>query len=291
MEIGERYVEQMQTTIETMRRRCLAYYDMGGRVVGKVATAVDRLLEVAEPAYKDAQDYAIEAVRISDGPAKLSTDRRNTVVEIYLGLSVICIGTAAGQLAGASALTPLLTSIFHPFFELLTLGLIPLHGYITMKKATAMDDVERRAVVFQVGALMGILIGHLYPRVLSLVPGTFFLQPLLLGLFIDNELVKNPFAHDRHMTLALTGACSVALSVVLGCVPLGYFSLAVTLLAILHAVLISAHFQVSVQALTDNLYSLGDASLAYLLPLLGLQVLLAALFGSDQQAAQPIQQP
>ncbi|VDL81619.1 unnamed protein product [Nippostrongylus brasiliensis] len=56
-EVAERYVEQIQTTAETLRRRIIAYYDGIFFIANKVATALDRARDVAEPVAYDVSDY------------------------------------------------------------------------------------------------------------------------------------------------------------------------------------------------------------------------------------------
>ncbi|CAJ0945554.1 unnamed protein product, partial [Mesorhabditis belari] len=279
MEIGTHWIEQMQTTIETMRRRCIAYYDQGGRVFSRIATAVNRGREIAEPAFKDAQDYAAAAMAITDGVDKLNTDTKNTLVELYLGIAVLLVGAGCGELAGATSLAPILDSIFHPTIETLLLIVVPIHAYIVTKKTPAIDDIERRVLLFKACAIMGILTGHLSSKVLSLVPAILFLQPLFLGLILDNALIKTPFVSDRYSYLGAVGVFSLSISVLCAFLPLGRISLAVGAFAALHALFGAVHFQMTTACLHDKLFSVAEASLAYILPLFFTQIVWANLFG------------
>lgn len=66
-EIAERYVEQIQTTAETLRRRIIAYYDGIFFLGNKIITAADRARDVAEPVAYDVKDYvSYRKLTISD---------------------------------------------------------------------------------------------------------------------------------------------------------------------------------------------------------------------------------
>ncbi|KAK5984753.1 hypothetical protein GCK32_011089, partial [Trichostrongylus colubriformis] len=56
-EVAERYVEQIQTTAETLRRRIVAYYDGIFFLGNKLITAADRARDIAEPVAYDVKDY------------------------------------------------------------------------------------------------------------------------------------------------------------------------------------------------------------------------------------------
>ncbi|EJW71341.1 hypothetical protein WUBG_17751, partial [Wuchereria bancrofti] len=49
MEVIYRYGEQIETTVETMRRRCLAIYDGTISLGQKMMRALEKLREYAEP--------------------------------------------------------------------------------------------------------------------------------------------------------------------------------------------------------------------------------------------------
>uniref|UniRef100_A0A8R1EJS7 Uncharacterized protein n=2 Tax=Caenorhabditis japonica TaxID=281687 RepID=A0A8R1EJS7_CAEJA len=87
-EIAERYVEQLTTTIETMRRRVIAYYDGIFYLARKVEKASERLKEVAEPAAYDARDYVNQSLAEISPLSSIDTDTKNNLVEMYLGISV-----------------------------------------------------------------------------------------------------------------------------------------------------------------------------------------------------------
>ncbi|VDO35621.1 unnamed protein product [Haemonchus placei] len=56
-EVAERYVEQIHTTAETLRRRIIAYYDGIFFLGNKLITAADRARDIAEPVAYDVKDY------------------------------------------------------------------------------------------------------------------------------------------------------------------------------------------------------------------------------------------
>ncbi|VDM65970.1 unnamed protein product [Strongylus vulgaris] len=87
-EIAERYVEQIQTTAETLRRRIVAYYDGVFFLGSKIVTAADRARDIAEPVAYDVKDYVVNASNQNEPVSEMEKDTKNNVVELYLGVSV-----------------------------------------------------------------------------------------------------------------------------------------------------------------------------------------------------------
>ncbi|KAJ1372549.1 hypothetical protein KIN20_034728 [Parelaphostrongylus tenuis] len=77
-EVAERYVEQIQTTVETMRRRVIAYYDGVFFIGNKLITAAERARDVAEPVAYDVKDYITNAVAQSEPVSEVDKDTKTT---------------------------------------------------------------------------------------------------------------------------------------------------------------------------------------------------------------------
>ncbi|ETN79969.1 hypothetical protein NECAME_09473 [Necator americanus] len=82
-EVAERYVEQIQTTAETLRRRVVAYYDGIFFLANKMMMAADRARDVAEPVAYDVKDYILcTSVESSVQPqASISYKKTYTIKE------------------------------------------------------------------------------------------------------------------------------------------------------------------------------------------------------------------
>ncbi|KHJ76804.1 hypothetical protein OESDEN_23576 [Oesophagostomum dentatum] len=177
----------------------------------------------------------------------IEKDTKNNIVELYLGISVLMLGISSGELAGAFVFPSLLEKIFDPYVEFITLLLIPTYVYLNIRKNAAMDDTERRTCLFGFCLSTGILLGHLVGGALtSIAPSVFFIPPLVLSLLMDNELIKSPLAEmDRNTFFAIGGAASSFLCTVFAILPVGYFSMAIFLLSLMHVAFLSMHFQAS----------------------------------------------
>lgn len=69
VEVGRRYVEQLETTVETMRRRCLAMYDGTCSAAGRAAKLGEKARDVVEPMAYDLKDYVRSATSLAaSGP-------------------------------------------------------------------------------------------------------------------------------------------------------------------------------------------------------------------------------
>ncbi|KIH59585.1 hypothetical protein ANCDUO_10177 [Ancylostoma duodenale] len=194
-EVAERYVEQIQTTAETLRRRIIAYYDGIFFLGNKILTAADRARDVAEPVAYDVKDYVsfviANASNQTEPVSDMEKDMKNNIVELYLGISVLMLGVSSGELAGAFVFPGLLERIFDPFIEFLVLFLVPTYVYLNIRKNAAMDDTERRTCLFGFCLATGILLGHLVGGALtSIAPSVFFIPPLLLSLLVVTQCAK-----------------------------------------------------------------------------------------------------
>ncbi|CAJ0592445.1 unnamed protein product [Cylicocyclus nassatus] len=293
-EIAERYIEQIQTTAETLRRRIVAYYDGVFFLGNKIATAADRARDVAEPVAYDVKDYVVNASNQTEPVSQMEKDTKNNIVELYLGVSVLMLGVSSGELAGAFVFPCLLERIFDPFMEVLTLILVPTYVYLNIRKNAAMDDTERRTCLFGFCLTTGILLGHLMGGALtSIAPSVFFIPPLMLSLLMDNELIRSPLAEmDRSTFFAIGGAVSSFLCTMFAMLPVGYFSVAIFLLSFFHVAFLTIHFQVITQCAKEKIMMVGESQFSYIMGILLIQLLMTAVFGSDpnnakQQPARP----
>ncbi|KHJ78933.1 hypothetical protein OESDEN_21438 [Oesophagostomum dentatum] len=173
------------------------------------------------------------------------------------------LGISSGELAGAFVFPSLLEKIFDPYVEFITLLLIPTYVYLNIRKNAAMDDTERRTCLFGFCLSTGILLGHLVGGALtSIAPSVFFIPPLVLSLLMDNELIKSPLAEmDRNTFFAIGGAASSFLCTVFG------------------------RMQVITQCAKEKILMVGESQFGYIMGVLFLQLLTAAIFGSDPNAA------
>ena len=159
MEVGERYVEQLQTTVETMRRRCIAFYDLSVRMSKRSTALVERAREVGEPALADLYDHV--ALSCAETTPLDAEDRetRNTLVELYLGnlhrvckyrndhfflgISLILIGTCSGQLSGVTLAPLLLGRVLDAWAALLLVVALPAHVYLSFRKNAGKKRVKK----------------------------------------------------------------------------------------------------------------------------------------------------
>ncbi|CAI2316644.1 unnamed protein product [Caenorhabditis sp. 36 PRJEB53466] len=290
-EISERYVEQFTTTVETMRRRVIAYYDGIFYLGRKMEKAAERLKEVAEPAAYDARDYVNQSMTENGALDTIETDTKNTLVEMYLGISVILIGLAGGQLSGAYALVPLIQYVFDSSIVLLILAALPAYVFMNIRKNAGMDDADRRSTLFSATLAFGILSGYLVgPRILSLAPTTLFVPPLLFALMFDNGILPTPLVALNRQTFFISFASiSVFVATFLASLVLGTFSTAVSLLNIVHATGLFLHFQIVLQLVKDKSFMPGESKTAYVGVVIVVQFLFTLLFGFNPEAIQTVQ--
>ncbi|KAK6728225.1 hypothetical protein RB195_005708 [Necator americanus] len=274
-EVAERYVEQIQTTAETLRRRVVAYYDGIFFLANKMMMAADRARDVAEPVAYDVKDYVTSASNQSEPVSGMEKDMKNNIV--------LMLGISSGELAGAFVFPGLLEKIFDPFLEFAVLLLVPTYVLLNIRKNAAMDDTERRTCLFGFCLVIGILLGHLVGGALtSIAPSVFFIPPLLLSLLMDNELIRSPLADmERNSFFAISGAASSLLCTIFAMLPVGYFSMAIFLLSLLHVAFLTIHFQVVTQCAKEKIMMVGESQFSYIMGVLFLQLVMAALFGSD----------
>ncbi|KAF8363276.1 spe-46, partial [Pristionchus pacificus] len=280
-EIADRVHEQMWTTAETMRRRAVAAGDSVLKLGDKVRVAGDRLRDVSEPAYLDLKDYVSSAVEDTKPFEELVEDDRHTLIEMYLGTSVLLIGLSLGELTGSSSLiVPVMDYLFSPYATFALLVLLPTRFGLLLKK-TAMDDTERRTSIFVLSFLMGILGSFTFggPRLLALAPSLLFLTPTVLALTIDNQIICVPKGFDRHKILMGGATLSLVLSTVLAYFPIGHLHKTTLLYFGAHAAFLFVHAQVSSARLKDKSLCQGVGQLLYVVGVFAIQLLLSAFSG------------
>ncbi|VDM63902.1 unnamed protein product [Angiostrongylus costaricensis] len=208
-EVAERYVEQIQTTVETMRRRVLAYYDGVFFIGNKLITAAERARDVAEPVAYDVKDYVSGSCGIAGHSPHIFSDSRTFSCSMKTLFQVLMLGISSGELAGAFVFPPVLEYIFDLYVEVIVLFLIPTYVYLNIRKnaGLSMDDTERRTCLFGFCLASGILLGHLIGGTLtSIVPSVFFIPPLLLALLVSQCKSQNKSCFGILRSMLMTYA-------------------------------------------------------------------------------------
>ncbi|KAH7700484.1 Protein W06D4.2, partial [Aphelenchoides avenae] len=82
-EVGRRYVEQLETTTETMRRRCLALYDGSCNVGNRALKLANQARDVVEPMAYDLRDQVDNAVNDMQPLDPKDTTSRHSLIELY----------------------------------------------------------------------------------------------------------------------------------------------------------------------------------------------------------------
>lgn len=134
MEVPQRYAEQFQTTVETMRRRGLAMYDLGVKIGKKSKAAADRALEVAEPIAFDCRDHVVQACYDQEPMELEDKDTRHNILELYLALCVLMVGIGSGELMGSMVLSNVISSLFDPWVQVGLLFALPSYVYLNFRK-------------------------------------------------------------------------------------------------------------------------------------------------------------
>uniref|UniRef100_A0A7E4UUU3 Integral membrane protein n=1 Tax=Panagrellus redivivus TaxID=6233 RepID=A0A7E4UUU3_PANRE len=286
-EVPRRYVEQLQTTVETMRRRCVAIYDGAIRLSQRSGTFVEKAREVIEPAAYDVRDFVVNAVYNFEPLDNKNRDQRNTLLELYLGLSVLCIGLASGVISGATFFGTVYGTILNPFVELGLLFGLPIYAYLQFRKNSGIDETERRVWLFGVASFLGSILGHvLGPRLLSTAPSVLFLPPLVLGLLIDYELGPKDLYQDRQRLMLVAGGISSVVGYVMAYFVVG-FALGPIVAIIVNLALLWVHFQITLSTLKSTTISGTDLQFGYIVAALLLQVVVAVVFGNSQFGEHP----
>ncbi|GMT16058.1 hypothetical protein PFISCL1PPCAC_7355, partial [Pristionchus fissidentatus] len=280
-EVADRVHEQMWTTAETMRRRAVAVGDNVAKMGGKIRLAGDRLRDVSEPAYLDLKDYVTSACEESKPFEELVEDDRHTLIEMYLGTSVLLIGLSLGELAGTSSLlVPLIDYFFSPYATAAMLVLLPLRAGLQLKK-NAMDDTERRTSIFGLSFALGLLGSFTFggARLLALVPSLLFLAPTVLALTIDNKILSVPKGFDRQKIIMGATSLALVLSTILAYFPLGNLHVTTLLYFGAHSAFLFVHAQVSSARLKEKSLCQGVGQLLYVVGVFAIQLLLSAFSG------------
>uniref|UniRef100_A0A915Q3P3 Threonine/serine exporter-like N-terminal domain-containing protein n=1 Tax=Setaria digitata TaxID=48799 RepID=A0A915Q3P3_9BILA len=230
MEVAYRYREQIETTVETMRRRCLAVYDGTISLGQKTVRVAEKLREYAEPIAYEVSESVQSAVQDLSPLDSSDRDFRNNLLELYLSCSVLSIGIGAGEISGALILGMLYRRIFDWWWEMLFVILLPCHVYLTFRKnagnflkfipnfhLAALDETERRVNLFGLALAIGSCIGHMMGyRLISTLPSVSFIQPLILALTVDPELSTSVVYSQRQNLLAVGTAVGIAVATFLG---------------------------------------------------------------------------
>jgi len=292
--IGRNYVEQLQTTLETMRRRCLELYDYGEHLTTGLGNRLEYVREWADDAFKSVkEDGQFKQQLIADIYEQKPLDsedkkKRNTVQELYFGLSILMMALGAGQLTGLLWSASILSNLFSPLVELALVLLLPSYAYLKLKKNFhGYDDAERRdwlyAFVFCTSVLLGNLFGY---RLLATTPCVFFLPPFVFAMVTDIELCPKTLYRSRSRVLAIALGISFLSMQALSFVT-GMHSAVSTLAILAHCVLTAFHFQVIMgegtvnrMKLISDKFPVSEAQILYVSAIVLLQLPIS-LFASS----------
>uniref|UniRef100_A0AC34QE63 Uncharacterized protein n=1 Tax=Panagrolaimus sp. JU765 TaxID=591449 RepID=A0AC34QE63_9BILA len=281
-EVPRRYVEQLQTTVETMRRRGLAVYDGIFRIGNRSATLIEKAREVVEPAAYDVKDFVVSAVGNMEPLPENNRDLRNNLLELYLGISVLTLGLSAGSISGATFVGSIFSTLVNPFIELASLFAIPGYAYYQFKKNAGIDETERRVWLFAVAFFIGAIFGHaLGARLLSTVPSVLFILPMTLALLIDYELApRDLFADRQRLVIAASGLGGIV-AYVLSYFVAG-FAMGPIFAIVANSALLWIHFQITNAAQKNQNITSTDLQFGYIIAALLVQVLIAVILGNGK---------
>lgn len=280
MEVSQRYAEQFQTTVETMRRRGLAIYDFFLKLGRRGLGAAERAWEMAEPLAYDCRDYVVQACTDPEPIDLDDKETRHNLLELYLALCVLMVGVGAGELMGSMVLGSVLNSMLDVWVQVALLLVVPVYIYLTFRKNAALDDTERRVWLFGTCLIEGSLIGNLMgEKAISTVPGSFFVVPLALGLLADSEFSPSYVYADRNRLIGFSCAFAGVASLILGSIPIGYTSFTIIVMSLLHSGLLFVHFQLVIASFKSKNFGNTEALFGYVILLLILQIIVAGLFG------------
>ncbi|CAG9532073.1 unnamed protein product [Cercopithifilaria johnstoni] len=280
MEVAYRYGEQIETTVETMRRRCLAIYDGTITLGQKGVRAAEKLREYAEPIIYDISESVQTAIQDLSPLDAGDREFRNNLLELYLSCSVLSIGISAGEISGTLLLGMLYRKIFDWWWELLLVILLPYYVYLTFRKNAALDETERRVNLFGLGLAIGSCTGHMMGyRLISTLPSVNFIQPFILALMVDPELSPSTVYSPRQNLLAASIGAGVAAATLLGMIH--GLSFCIILSIVTQAVFLATHFQVVLHTMKNKSYGVGEAQLCYVLGSIISQIPLAIVFGTS----------
>uniref|UniRef100_A0A0M3II59 Uncharacterized protein n=1 Tax=Ascaris lumbricoides TaxID=6252 RepID=A0A0M3II59_ASCLU len=185
--------------------------------LGKYASQfAEKAQEVIEPTMYDVKEAITAALQDMSQLDANETDNRNSLLELYLGCSVLSIGLSAGEISGAFLLGTLYEYIFDWWWELALVFMLPLYVYLTFRKNAALDEIERRVNLFGLALCIGSFMGHLLgKRLVATMPAVIFIQPLIIGLAVDNELSPPSVYSDRRCLLGISSAAGVLFAILL----------------------------------------------------------------------------
>uniref|UniRef100_A0A915CZE8 Uncharacterized protein n=1 Tax=Ditylenchus dipsaci TaxID=166011 RepID=A0A915CZE8_9BILA len=225
--IGRNYIEQLHTTLETMRRRGIELYDHGEHMASGLVARLQTYGDSAQEAVNFVKnDGAFKQQLVADIREQAPLDaedkkKRNAVQELYFGISILMMALA---------------------FALLLL--LPVYAYLKLaKNFHGYDDVERRdwlyALVFSGNVLMGHLFGS---RLLASTPTVFFLAPFIYALLIDVELCPKTVYCNRPRLLAAASVISFVVMQALSFMT-GMHGVVSSLAILFQCMLMAIHFQ------------------------------------------------
>uniref|UniRef100_A0A914Z8X0 Uncharacterized protein n=1 Tax=Panagrolaimus superbus TaxID=310955 RepID=A0A914Z8X0_9BILA len=244
-EVPRRYVEQIQTTVETMRRRGISIYDGIFRLANRSSALIEKTREHIEPMAYDVKDFVVAAVNNNKPLNEKNRDLRNNLLEMYLGISVLCVGLSSGIICGATFMGYILSSFINPFIELISLFGIPSYAYMYFRKNAGIDETERRVWLYGLSYFIGCIIGHGFgARLMSVVPAILFISPLIFALLIDFELGPRDLFADRQRLMIISGGISSVAAYILAYLVSG-FAFAPIFAIIAMNGLLWVHFQVT----------------------------------------------
>uniref|UniRef100_A0AC34FF95 Uncharacterized protein n=1 Tax=Panagrolaimus sp. ES5 TaxID=591445 RepID=A0AC34FF95_9BILA len=280
-EVPRRYVEQIQTTVETMRRRGISLYDGVFRLANRSSNLIEKTREQVEPMAYDVKDFVVEAVNNTKPLDEKNRELRNNLLEMYLGISVLCIGLSSGIICGATFMGYILSSFMNPFIELVSLFGIPIYAYMYLRKNAGIDETERRVWLYGLSSFVGCITGHAFgARLMSTVPAILFISPLVFALLIDYELgPRDLFADRQRLMIVSGGISSVAAYILAYCVSGFAFGPIISIVAMIG--LLWVHFQVTLAADKKSSIVSTDLQFGYIVAALIVQLLVAILFGNS----------
>jgi len=249
-EVPRRFVEQLSTIFEAMRRRCLAGYDLA---VAFSSTALEYTVLVRKtmgPAVLDAKKFITKSLEENKQLTINDRPLRNRLLEHYLGIAVISLGLISGIFSGGSFLNYLFSFLLPVWAEAVLFVAVPIYWYQKIRKNTGVDDTERRLTLFGIVFLIGAILGHAGgPSLYSTLPSLIFVTPIVTALLVDSEVtieqIHGLFS-DRTKLLQVILAISVVVKFMLVRYVMHGLSVAVISTIGLDALLLYVHFCIAI---------------------------------------------
>lgn len=283
-EVISRVHEQMWTTAETMRRRIISLGDEASRYSKQVQAEGERMKEAAEPALLDAKDYVATAYNEKEPFHELKEDDRHTIIEMYLGISMLLVGLSLGQLAGATGLAvTVFQKLMGPGLCAILMALLPVRLILHFRKSplAASDDTERRVTTFTLAFQLGLLAAGVVQgqALLTLAPSLGFIAPAFFALTVDNELLPLGRYSTRQSLLLSSALFAQGIAFVLA-LPLRTLSLPALIFTAVHGGFLTLHVQLVLARQKEKTLCVGTAQVVYVVSLCAMQVIFAYAAGS-----------